>query len=39
MSLTDAAQAVQYSGFPDAYAKWEPQATTLVRDCAAARWN
>ena len=30
MSLTDAAQAVQYSGFPDAYAKWEPQATTLV---------
>ena len=31
MSLTDAAQAVQYSGFPDAYAKWEPQATTLVR--------
>jgi len=31
MSLTQAAQAVQYSGFPDAYAKWEPQATTLVR--------
>lgn len=31
MSLTEAAQAVQYSGFPDAYAKWEPQATTLVR--------
>ena len=31
MSLTDAAQAVQYSGFPDAYAKWEPQATTLVQ--------
>ena len=30
MSLTDAAQAVQYSGYPDAYAKWEPQATTLV---------
>ena len=30
MSLTEAAQAVQYSGFPDAYAKWEPQATTLV---------
>ena len=31
MTLTQAAQAVQYSGFPDAYAKWEPQATTLVR--------
>ena len=31
MTLTRAAQAVQYSGFPDAYAKWEPQATTLVR--------
>ena len=31
MSLTEAAQAVQYSGFPDAYAKWEPQATSLVR--------
>lgn len=31
MTLTEAAQAVQYSAFPDAYAKWEPQATTLVR--------
>lgn len=31
MSLTQAAQEVQYSAFPDAYAKWEPQATTLVR--------
>jgi len=31
MSLTDAAQAVQYSAYPDAYAKWEPQATTLVQ--------
>jgi hypothetical protein len=31
MTLTQAAQAVQYSGYPDAYAKWEPQATTLVR--------
>src|SRR5664280_3887022 len=31
MSLTQAAQAVQYSGYPDAYAKWEPQATTLAR--------
>jgi hypothetical protein len=31
MSLTRAAQEVQYSAFPDAYAKWEPDATTLVR--------
>jgi len=36
MSLTDAAQAVQYSGFPDAYAKWEPQATTLVTGLSGA---
>ncbi|WP_154674484.1 hypothetical protein [Nakamurella lactea] len=28
--LTEAAQAVQYSGFPDAYAKWEGQAKTLA---------
>ena len=31
MSLTRAAQQVQYSAFPDAYAQWEPQATTVVR--------
>lgn len=31
LPLTEAAQAVQYSGHPDAYAKWEPQATTLAR--------
>lgn len=31
MPLTEAAQAVQYSGFPDAYTKWEPKATSLVR--------
>lgn len=31
MSLTAAAQAVQYSAFPDAYAKWEPSALTLAR--------
>ncbi|WP_157695116.1 hypothetical protein [Nakamurella panacisegetis] len=30
MSLTKAAQAVQYSGFPAAYAKWEGQAATLA---------
>ncbi len=31
LPLTEAAQAVQYSGFPNAYARWEPRATTLVR--------
>ncbi|MTD12933.1 hypothetical protein GIS00_03105 [Nakamurella sp. YIM 132087] len=36
MSLTAAAQAVQYSGYPDAYAKWEPTATTLVRELSGA---
>ena len=36
LPLTEAAQAVQYSAFPDAYAKWEPQATTLVRDLSGA---
>lgn len=30
MSLTTAAQAVQYSAFPDAYAKWEAPATTWL---------
>ncbi|MET4053445.1 LysM repeat protein [Frigoribacterium sp. PvP054] len=30
MSLTAAAQAVQYSAFPDAYAKWEAPATTWL---------
>ena len=30
MSLTAAAQAVQYSAFPDAYAKWEGEAVTLA---------
>lgn len=30
MSLTKAAQAVQYSAFPDAYAKWEGEAITLA---------
>ena len=29
-TVTKAAQAVQYSAFPDAYAKWEGQATTLA---------
>ncbi|MFE1516834.1 C40 family peptidase [[Kitasatospora] papulosa] len=29
LSVTQAAQAVQRSGFPDAYAKWEPLATAL----------
>ncbi len=30
MSLTKAAQAVQRSAYPDAYAKWEPDATALA---------
>jgi murein DD-endopeptidase MepM/ murein hydrolase activator NlpD len=30
MTLTNAAQAVQKSGYPDAYAKWETDATTIV---------
>ncbi|WP_449701866.1 hypothetical protein [Actinoplanes sichuanensis] len=31
MPLTDAAQAVQRSAYPDAYAKWEGDATSLVQ--------
>ncbi|WP_446459357.1 C40 family peptidase [Streptomyces rubiginosohelvolus] len=31
LSVTQAAQAVQLSGFPEAYAKWEPLATALQR--------
>jgi cell wall-associated NlpC family hydrolase len=30
MALTDAAQAVQQSGAPDAYAQWEQSATVIV---------
>lgn len=30
MSTTEAAQAVQRSGFPDAYAKWQDEAQTLA---------
>lgn len=30
MSLNDAAQAVQHSGVPDAYSKWEPVARALL---------
>jgi hypothetical protein len=32
MPLTDAAQKVQVSAFPDAYAQWEDQAAHLVQD-------
>ncbi|QOD05891.1 CHAP domain-containing protein [Pseudarthrobacter sp. BIM B-2242] len=32
MEVTIAAQTVQRSAFPDAYAKWEPSATKLVAD-------
>ncbi|MFF8866002.1 C40 family peptidase [Streptomyces sp. NPDC015139] len=31
MTVGQAAQAVQQSGFPDAYAKWEPLATALQK--------
>ena len=34
LSVTQAAQAVQASGFPEAYAKWEPLATTLQKAIA-----
>ena len=36
LPLTQAAQKVQQSAYPDAYAKWEPQATTLVRALSGA---
>ncbi|MET7948614.1 hypothetical protein [Micromonospora sp. NPDC005324] len=35
MPLTDAAQTVQVSAYPDAYAQWEQQANDLV----AQHWN
>lgn len=34
MTLTQAAQAVQKSGYPDAYARWEPLATALQKAIA-----
>lgn len=34
MPLTEAAQRVQVSAFPDAYAKWEPLATDVVNTLA-----
>jgi cell wall-associated NlpC family hydrolase len=34
MSITQAAQTVQRSAFPGAYAKWEPLAASLVTDLA-----
>ncbi|MFH9071432.1 C40 family peptidase [Streptomyces alboflavus] len=34
MTVTQAAQAVQKSGFPDAYAQWEPLATALQKAIA-----
>ncbi|MFI8308743.1 C40 family peptidase [Streptomyces sp. NPDC085927] len=36
MTLTQAAQVVQKSGYPDAYAQWEPLATALQKAIAAA---
>lgn len=37
MQLTEAAQAVQRSAFPGAYAKWEPLAAHLVLQVAGAK--
>ncbi|MFF4822709.1 C40 family peptidase [Streptomyces sp. NPDC001212] len=34
MTVTQAAQAVQKSGYPDAYAQWEPLATALQKAIA-----
>jgi cell wall-associated NlpC family hydrolase len=34
MSLTQAAQTVQRSAFPDAYARWQDQATAIVQQLA-----
>ena len=35
MTVTQAAQAVQKSGYPDAYAQWEPLATALQKAISA----
>ncbi|MFD8590790.1 C40 family peptidase [Streptomyces sp. NPDC059637] len=35
MTVTQAAQAVQKSGYPDAYAQWEPLATALQKAITA----
>jgi cell wall-associated NlpC family hydrolase len=35
LTIAQAAQAVQQSGFPDAYAKWEPLATALQKAIGA----
>ncbi|GAA2254778.1 C40 family peptidase [Streptomyces amakusaensis] len=35
MTITQAAQAVQLSGFPDAYAQWEPLSRALQKAIAA----
>ncbi|NEA59757.1 hypothetical protein G3I60_37770 [Streptomyces sp. SID13666] len=37
MTVTQAAQAVQHSGLPNAYAKWEPLSTALQTAIASAR--
>ncbi|GIH16352.1 hypothetical protein Raf01_45240 [Rugosimonospora africana] len=39
MSLTGAAQAVQRSAYPDAYARWEPDATMLVDAVGSSNWR
>lgn len=39
MALTDAAQAVQHSAYPDAYAKHEPLATAIVNNVGSGNWR
>ena len=39
MPLTEAAQAVQRSAYPEAYAKWEQPATTLVIHLVSTLWG
>jgi hypothetical protein len=39
MTVTQAAQAVQRSAFPDAYSTWEPDATRLVAAVGSGNWR
>jgi hypothetical protein len=39
MTITQAAQAVERSAFPDAYAQWEPDATQLVSAVGSGSWR
>jgi len=39
MTVAQAAQAVERSAFPDAYAQWEPDATQLLSAVGSAYWR